>query len=247
MALFTDGPVADAEELLRYEASVGDVANAEGVSVSTKIALAQEECGSAVVDFLRQNLAYAGVVTDALLARVVVDARLRRWVALRALWALFRDVYTRQLNDRYAVKREEYASLMKEARDSYFANGVGLVNTPVPQAAAPVLAAIAGTGPTGTVYAAVTAVDAQGHEGAASAVSALTLTTGHTAQVTFTGTGNWNLYLGLSPELLTLQNATPLSQGQWVLNGAPTVGGASAPLGQRADVMVRWRRLLRRG
>lgn len=246
MALFTDGPVVDAEELLRYEASVGDVAQAEGVSMSGKIALAQEECGSAVVDFLRQNLTYTELVTETLLGRVVVDTRLRRWVALRALWSLFRDAYTRQLNDRYASKREEYAALMKEARDSYFANGAGLVSTPVAKARKPILTAVSGNGQAGAVFTAVTQVDAMGQEGAASELAAVTLTSGQTVQVVFTGTGWWNVYAGSTPDTLSKQNTVPLAVTSWTA-GVLVSGGAELTPGQRADVMIRWRRLIRRG
>lgn len=246
MALYTDGAVVDAEELTRYETSLLDVLRTESVPADRKIALAQEECGIALTDFLRRNLSMGGGTDTDLLNRVVVDARLRRWVALRALWGIFRDAYTRQLNDRYAGKREEYASLMRDAEERYLANGVGLVGRPVARPDKPKLDTVAGSGPIGTFYVAVTRWDATAGESAASDLSSAGVNAGSLLRVRVNTTGNWQVYVGESLSAMTRQNGEPITGDEWLLN-EPLRDGSPVPQGQFAETVVRWRRLLRRG
>ena len=246
MALLTDGPVVDAEELARYESSLLDVMRAEGVALDQKVALAQEECGRRVAEFLQKNLAYSVVSEDELLGKVVVDSRLRRWVAVRALWEVFRDVYSRQLNDRYAAKRSEYDALMREAESSCLSHGVGVVWQPLARAERPDVSVVAGSGVGGTFYVAVADWKTGVGEGALSEAVVITVPTGSQMVVATNGTTAWNVYAGTSPGDLTRQNTEPVADGQWMMMGPLRVGEAPGR-GQRADTVVQWRRLLRRG
>ena len=45
MALFTDGPISTTDQLVAHDSSVLDVSNREGIDLTAKLALAQEELG----------------------------------------------------------------------------------------------------------------------------------------------------------------------------------------------------------
>ena len=60
---------------------------------------------------------------------------MKRWHALHTLAVVYRDAFNNQLNDRYRNKWEEYRELARNAREQTFEFGIGLVATPIPQAA----------------------------------------------------------------------------------------------------------------
>lgn len=246
MALFTDGPAVGAEELARYETSVLEVLRVEQVPLDVKVALAQEACGLEVAEFVRRNWAYGQSSDEDILSRVVVDARLRRWIALETLSCVFGDVYSRQLNDRYAKKQAVYQELVREARDSCLGNGVGLVSSPIPRASRPAVVTEPGTGgASGTFYVSV-AECRTGGEGAPSETVAIAVSEDSRLRVSSTGLALWSVYVGTNPAELKRQNEQPISGPDWRLNEV-SAAAPLAPNGQRADVIVRWQRRMRRG
>ena len=85
MALFRDGLISSLEDLRVYETSLLDTASIEGVSLSNKLELAQQEIGNEILRFLIQQLEPTESVTPAKLDQVVATDPLRRWHALRTL------------------------------------------------------------------------------------------------------------------------------------------------------------------
>ena len=118
MALIQDGPISSLEDLRVYETSLLETASIEGVSLSSKIDLAQQELGSEILRFLIQQLEPTESVTPSKLAQVVATDPLRRWHALRTLAVFFRDVHHNQLNDRYRAKWDAYESEARGAARS---------------------------------------------------------------------------------------------------------------------------------
>ncbi len=128
MALFTDGDVSSIEDLRAYDTQLLDVANTEGIDVTGKLKLAQEEIAAEIATLLARNLRYA-VATDC--GRVVVTPPLKLWHTFLSLELVYRDAYRNQLNDRYAGKRDEFHGMVKWAYDKVVQTGLGIVNDPV--------------------------------------------------------------------------------------------------------------------
>ena len=142
MALFQDGLISSLEDLRVYETSLLDTASIEGVSLSNKLELAQQEIGNEILRFLIQQLEPTESVTPAKLDQVVATDPLRRWHALRTLSVFFRDVHHNQLNDRYRAKWDAYESESRSAARLLWEVGVGLVRNPLRRPAAPLLGAL---------------------------------------------------------------------------------------------------------
>src|SRR5689334_1908872 len=111
MALFSDGPASTIEDLHGHDTQLLDVANVEGIDVTRKLTLAQEDLGLE----LRVLLARLSGSSDVGILgsgpgidHVVVTPPLKLWHTYRALELVYRDAFNSQLNDRYAGKRDEY-------------------------------------------------------------------------------------------------------------------------------------------
>ena len=232
MALFTDGQLNTAIDLQNYENRILDVANAEGIDLAGKIALAQEEIANELLMFLLKRLS---VVNSQWLPQpsirqkigvsdVVATAPLRQWHAHKTLAFVYRDAYNNQLNDRYQGKWNEYEQLAKISSQNYFRIGVGLAAGPIPKPIAPVLSTIAGNGLASTYYVAVTWVNQSGLEGSPSDVAQFTTSTGQELLIAAANPPinaiGWNVYVGLAPNAISLQNSTPIGVGStWTLTG----------------------------
>src|ERR1051326_6961503 len=157
MALFNDGPASGIADLQGHDSQLLDVAHVEGIDVTRKLALAQEE------------------------------------LAL------------------------ELTTLLAEA---------------------PTLAPAAGTLPDGKYYAAAAWTNRAGEEGAASVAAAITTTAStFTARPSIAPANaqGWNVYVGVSPTSLVLQNASPMGVGQiWTQTSGLVTTGKLAPPGQAA-------------
>ena len=104
MALFTDGEVSTIEDLRGYDTQLLDVANIEGIDVTRKLQLAQDEISVELATLLARAARFT-VPLDP--GRVVVTTPLKLWHTFLALELVYRDAYGSQLNDRYAGKRDE--------------------------------------------------------------------------------------------------------------------------------------------
>jgi hypothetical protein len=179
MALFLDGSVSDTDDLAAQDAQLLDIASEEGVNVTQKLALAQEEIGLELESMLRSSRAEGWpfwFVQGPQLCQVVVTPALQLWHTYLSLEMVYRDAYGNQLNDRYAVKRDQFHQLAELAREKLIQIGVGIAVNPIQQAATPQLIPIAGSVPDGTYYVTMSWVNQSGEVGASAVPEAITVT-----------------------------------------------------------------------
>jgi hypothetical protein len=254
MALFTDGFPSSIEDLTKQDSQLLTVASVEGIDVTQKLALAQEELGIELHEAL-SRLAYAEpflwTADPQKLDRVVVTHPLRLWHACRTLELVYGDAYNSQLNDRYAAKRDQFQKMGARAYEKLIGAGIGINLTPIPKAASPVLAAVSGSLPDGTYYATASWVNEAGQEGAcAEETSIATSSSTFAAQmgkVPAMAIG-WNLYAGGDPGAMTLQNAAPIAPGAaWVQPNAMPTTGRGPGNGQKPNYFQPAPRMIQRG
>src|SRR6516164_5839448 len=108
MALFTDGDVSSIEDLRGYDTQLLDVANTEGIDVTRKLKLAQDEIAAEITAMLSRRAWFKAPLDP---GRVVVTPPLKLWHMFLSLELVYRDAYRSQLNDRYAGKRDEFRGM----------------------------------------------------------------------------------------------------------------------------------------
>ncbi len=248
MALFTDGSISTIEEMLGYESAILDVAKTEGIDLTTKLKLAEEELAVDLQAFLARQ------EDSRTLSQIVVTEALHKWHTFRALGVTYRDAYNRQLNDRYQGKWQEYDKLANWAAAALFEAGVGMVSVPVPRAAQPELGTVTGSLGNAVYFVSVTWIGASGAEGAPSNLAAITAPDG--TQVTAkavdapSGVTGWNVYASYTGADLTLQNDSPVAVGAtWTEPVSGLRKGKAAGRGQDPDSYLRQstRRVFERG
>lgn len=244
--MLTDGSISRLEELAAHDAGLMEVASSEGIDVSGKMALAQEELGIELAALLPQGESQAG------LAGVVVTPALKLWHAFHTLELVYRDAYHTRLNDRYKGKWEECRRLGKWAMDKLLEAGVGIAANPVPKAEKPELGSGTGMLGEGLYLATVAWVNATGEEGAAGECASMVLPASSSLVVTAVNpppnARGWNVYVGLAEESLFRQNQEPAPVGQpWVQSEAPSQAGTRPGSGQRPGWMRALPRILQRG
>jgi hypothetical protein len=245
MALFTDGDVSSIEDLHGYDTQLLDVANIEGIDVTRKLELAQEEISAELGSLLgRLN---APPAPD----KVVVTGPLKLWHTYLALELVYRDAYRSQLNDRYAGKRDEFHGMVKWAYDKLLQTGLGITDDPIPRAAPPFVQTCTGSLPDATYYVSVTWINAAGGEGTNSVPLAISTIGGSFSVLPIprpANGNNWNAYVGTSPQLLVLQNEFPIGPNQpWVQPDTIRTSGKQAGGGQAPDYLLPVPRRLQRG
>jgi hypothetical protein len=255
MALFTDGPIHTSGELQNYDTAILNVASTEGIDVTSKGILAQEEIATELLLFLNRN---SNFDPQYLVRRrigvgdVVLTPPLRRWHAYKTLALVYRDAYNNQLNDRYQGKWEEYAKFASNAAETLFEAGVGLVHRPVPKASPPLLmpeaANVSGT----RYYLRISWVSTLGQEGAVSDLLQATSADGSMVVVRSVtpapGVDSWNVYAATVPQQMSLQNSSPLPiSATWVLPVTGVSGGQPPGDGQAPEWWVVERHVLPRG
>ena len=254
MALFTDGPVSGIADLAAQDSQLLDVASTEGIDVSRKLALAQDDVGLELtillgrLSFVDQPF-WMAPAPD--LGCVVVTAALQRWHTYLALEMVYRDAYNNQLNDRYAGKRDQFHQMAERAREKLIQTGVGLALRPVPRANTPQVGAIPGSLADGTYYVTMAWVNTDGEEGTSAQPAAITLT-GSTLQVQAgappDGATSWNVYIGAAAESMVLQNQTPIGAGELWQQAATLVTAGRAPgTGQKPTYVKAIPRVIQRG
>ena len=252
MALFRDGLISSLEDLRVYETSLLDTASIEGVSLSNKLELAQQEIGNEILRFLIQQLEPTESVTPAKLDQVVATDPLRRWHALRTLSVFFRDVHHNQLNDRYRAKWDAYESESRSAARLLWEVGVGLVRNPLRRPAAPLLGALPSDEEFPQSLFKTTWVAGPSEESAASEAVLFVPAFAQRPQLTVNdppsrATG-WHVYAGATESLLVRQTTSAIAlAAPWVMPTAELAGGQAVPFGQQPDYYVRMQRLLYRG
>jgi hypothetical protein len=254
MALFTDGPISSIEDLRAHDTQIAEIASVEGIDVTKKLALAQEEVAIELMAFLGKLTLNPGGVMPRWcglgLDRVVVTPPLKQWHTFRSLELFYRDAFHSQLNDRYGSRRDEYGEMAKWAREKTIQAGLGMTPDPIPQAATPNVRAVSGALPDGTYYVGMSWVNARGEEGACSNPAKIT-TSGSSIEVTpgvppANATG-WHVYLGNAPGSMTRQNGAAVSLAStWTEPDIP-VNGQPAGSGQSVQYVQAIARLIDRG
>src|SRR5689334_4464041 len=171
MALFTDGPIHTSGEFKPYDTAVLNVASSEGIDVTVKAQLAQDEIATELLLFLQRN----SISDPQSLARrcigvgdIVVTPPLKRWHAYKTLELVYRDAHSNQLNGRYQGKLTEYKRLVRDASNALFEAGIGIVGKPVPKAGQPLLTATPGNFSGAQYYLRTSWIGTSGQEGALS-------------------------------------------------------------------------------
>lgn len=244
--LFTDGSISRLEELAAHDAGLMEVASAEGIDVSGKMALAQEELAIELAALLPQG------GNQAALEGVVVTPALKLWHVFRTLELFYRDAYHTRLNDRYKGKWEECRRLGKWAMERLLEAGVGMAGDPVAKACKPELTAGAGQMTEGLYLATVAWVNAMGEEGAAAEYGTLAVPGPGSMVVAAvnppSNARGWNVYVGVAEDALFRQNQEPVAVGQpWVQSEAPQTAGTQPGNGQKPTWLRALPRVLQRG
>ena len=259
MALFTDGAVASIEDLRGHDTQLLNVATVEGIDVTRKLALAQEELGievAGLLDGVTSTAVYevagllGGLTAPPAIRQVAVTPPLKLWHIFRTLEMFYADAYNSQLNDRYAGRRDEYHEMVKWAYGQVIQSGLGIVANPVARAATAAPLPSAGSLANGTYYVAVAWTNAAGEEGASSVPATITVS-GSSFSVQTTTPANvkgWNVYCGTSATTMTVQNPAILAPGQtWVQPNTLSTTGRLAGSGQTPTYRLPVPRTIQRG
>ena len=262
MALFTDTLISTLDQLVAQDTAVLDVASAEGIDVTVKLSLAQNEVGAELQAVgarspfspTSSSIWWPGIIlTSGLqLGSIVVTPPLQMWHTFHALELLYRDAYYHQLNDRYLGKWNAYKDLSKWAAGLLFQTGVGIVADPVPIAQSPQLNIVPGTLSAASYFVQTSWITSRAEEGLASPVTSVATQDSSSFQVTpssppANATG-WNVYVGASIDSITLQNTTPIPTNQtWVLPAEGLILGRTPGTGQVPNYFRQLPRYLQRG
>jgi hypothetical protein len=254
MPLFTDGPISSIEDLTAQDSQLPTVASVEGIDVTQKIAIAQDQVAMDLHTALNRfgsmdQLFWLGPQPN--LDRVVVTPALKLWHTARSLEMVYSDAYNSQLNDRYAGKRDQFHALAKWAYEKLIEIGAGIASQPVPRAGTPTVAVFPGALADGTYYVTMTWVNAGGEEGAPAIETAI----GTTSSTFLVGpttapqiAAGWNVYAGASPDAMFGQNSSLLILGQTWEQPATLVQTGTLPgKGQKPSYLQALPRILQRG
>jgi hypothetical protein len=263
MALFTDGGISSIEDLSGQDSQLLNVANVEGIDVTRKLGLAQEELSLEIKGLLARvsgwtspgciGLATLPGLTNGSrgIRNVVVTPALKLWHTYRALDLVYRDAYNSQLNDRYGGKRDEYRAMAVWAYEKVVQSGIGIVWNPIEKAATPKVQAAAGGAPDGDYYVAVAWTSGAETEGASSLPESI-LVSGSSfrvvpAEAPSRATG-WNVFVGTNLNALVRQNVSPLATDQsWLQPDVQLTAGRMAGTGQEPDYLQPVPRVIQRG
>jgi len=254
MALFTDG-VSTIQDLASQDSSVLSTAQNENIDLNQKLQLAQQELGIELTTLLQRSNTYDWqfwLQPNPQLNNIVVTPPLQFWHVFQTLTLVYQDVYYNQLNDRYKAKRDQFHQLAKWALAKLIETGLGIVADPVPQATSPELTSVTGGQAALTCYVSVSWLNVANQEGQASSPNSLMLAAGNTLVVRpvnqpANATG-WNVYVGLSPTTLALQNSVSLALDEvWVQASPVSTLGQTPSTGQAPDYLRALTRVIQRG
>jgi hypothetical protein len=255
MALFVDGPASTIDDLTDQDSGLLEVAQTNGVNLSTKLRLALDEIRTDLELWLMKPRPTIGEIWSPALRveQIVVNPALTRWETLHALTLVYRDVYFTQVVDRYQAKWQGYKELAGDARESFLAGGLPAVNDPIHRAAPPVLIATPSSGAAGgTFYASVAWVNAAGQAGAASEAASMTVGGGNVMIVAAvnppSNAAGFLVYAGTALNAMVLQSSVglPVTSTYAYLPGQITAGPLPG-CGQNPDFVRPVARTILRG
>jgi hypothetical protein len=246
MSLFVDGQPNRLEHLTEADGGVAMVAASEQIDLGAKMAQARKEIGQELAKFFAVYQADSGYGIE----NVVVTEGLALWHTMHSLTLAYRDAYYSQLNDRYKGRLKEFESQARQAREDYFAAGVGVTATPVHAGGKPLTALSSEGSAPGIWRMAISWVTNEGMEGDCGETVDAQAPEGSTIQVSAPeapdGAARWNIYAGLLEGRLSKQNAEPLEPGQsWLIQAG--IDGPAPSGGQKPDEYLKRVRLLWRG
>ena len=263
MALFTDALISTLDQLAAQDTAVLDVANAEGIDVTVKLSLAQDELGAELVAAgarspfspSSSSIWWPGIIlTSSLqLGNIVVTPPLQMWHAFHTLELIYRDAYYNQLNDRYLGKWNAYKDLSKWAAGMLLQTGVGIVADPIPIAQGlSEVNIVAGPLSATTYFLQTSWLNSRSEEGLPGPVTSVAMPDNSSIQVTPssppTNATGWNVYVGNSIDSITLQNLAPIVIGQaWLVPAGGLVLGRGPGTGQVPNYFRQLPRYLQRG
>jgi hypothetical protein len=254
MALFTDGPISSIEDLTAQDSQLLSVASVEGIDVTQKTVLAQEQVAMELIGALKRfgwadSLLWQSPRPQ--LDMVAVTQPLKLWHSALTLNLVYADAYNSQLNDRYAGRRDQFQELARWAYSKLIEIGLGIVGRPLPKPPVPTVTPFPGTLSDNLYYVAMAWVNQGGQEGTPS-----TATTIATTSSTFlvepapapAAAAGWNVYIGLAPDTMYLQNSSLLPAGQtWQQPVSLVQTGKLPGKGQMPDYLQPLPRILQRG
>jgi len=255
MALLTDESPNTVETLKAIETSIADVASIELIDVDIKMGVALEEISESLMVYLIQlgsQDPQASTRRQIGVSNVVMTPPLRRWHAMQSIALIYRDAYHNQLNARYLEKWKYFNTAAGDVRKTLLQTGLGLVNSPVPQAPVPVAGIAVGQWAAGSYVVQVAWVDARGQVGSPSDATTVEIAVGNAPLVQVSEgppeVAGWNVYVGPIGSTPTQQNSAPLSfSSAWVappfgpVQGNP-VGNGQSPDRYLTDNQSFWRR-----
>ncbi|HLN01691.1 MAG TPA: hypothetical protein VK335_20550 [Bryobacteraceae bacterium] len=262
MALFTDTLISTLDQLAAQDTAVLDVASAEGIDVTAKLSLAQNEVGAELLASgarspfspTSSSIWWPGIIltSNLQLGSIVVTPPLQMWHTFRTLELIYRDAYYNQLNDRYLGKWNAYKDLSKWAAGLLLQTGVGIVADPVPIAQSPQINIVPGTLSAASYYVQISWVNSRAEEGLASPITSVAAPGNSSVQVTPSSPSanatEWNVYVGASIDSISLQNTTPIVTNQpWILPTGGLVFGRTPGTGQVPNYFRQLPRYLQRG
>jgi len=254
MALFTDGPVSSIEDLTAQDSQLQNVANVEGIDVTQKLFLAQEELAleiKTLLDASRGPEQAFWLAAQPTIENVAVTPALKLWHTFRALEMVYRDAYPNQLNARYLTKGNQFQERAKWAYEKLLLLGIGMVWSPVPRAAVPQVVSAPGSLADGTYYVTMAWTNTKGEEGAPSVPATIT-TSGSTLLVQPAtppaAAAGWNVYVGQDPASMAVQNGSPIATAQtWLQPNTVATGGRTPGTGQLPNYVLPAPRMILRG
>jgi hypothetical protein len=259
MALFTDADVVTLNDLLQFETSLVEIASTHGINVETKINLALSAMADRVMLWLlRIGASDPQWVTRRKvgLSTVVVTPPFQKWICFDALSRFFAEAYNVQLNTRFQGKWTEYQREAAAAADMVFAIGLGIVYSPLPKPALPLVSIESGSAPAQALFVQTSWVDIRGDESALSPVngvllpgeSSITVGMAEGAVNVPEAASGWNVYVSTTETGLTRQNQVPLQIGTtWSLPSFGIIQGALPINGQEPDYLIELSRQMLRG
>ncbi|MBK5293256.1 MAG: hypothetical protein JJE04_16475 [Acidobacteriia bacterium] len=255
MALFTDSNISSLSDLQAYDSAILEVSRIEGVDLTKKLSLAEQEIGLELQAFL---LRYTNGSSSSVnsygygLNHVVVTSGLQQWHSLKTLGLVYGDVYNSQLNDRYLGKWKQFVQLARNTSELLLKTGVGVVARPIDRAAAPLLSVNGGGGAGASFVVSIAWRNVIGERGAPSEATVQTTSDGEALVVTAgqppASAVTFDVYVGLSEFDMGQQNNTTVSSGaNWIMPAGGLVEGEPPGAGQTPDRFLRLNRTLQRG
>jgi len=191
------------------------------------------------------------VVAKPKLAGVVVTTALKLWHAYRTLELVYSDAYNSQLNDRYQGKRDQFQLMAIANRERLIDAGAGMASIPVARAMPPVLTAVPGSLPDNDYYATAAWVNRVNEEGESAIPAAITTSSSSFSAQLGPAPANatgWNVYVGVVPDSMTMQNSVPLDVGvAWVQPVWISATGRQPGRGQEPNYVQGLARMIQRG